>query len=247
MEQTNRVLLEEGLRAFGLEPAAASCDAIARHLAMVADWNERINLTAITAEREMVIKHALDSAAGLKVVPIKPGMKVLDVGTGAGFPGVTWKCLVPGIDLVLLESLQKRCKFLEAVGAEVIEPLTSKKEGYRVFWSRAEDGGQSAEHRERYDVVTARAVADLRVLSEYCLPFVKVGGEFLALKGPGVGEEVEGAKRAIELLGGKLEEMVQIELPEGAGARSLVRIRKVKSTPKAYPRKAGTPAKSPLS
>lgn len=246
MEQANRALLEEGLKAFGLEPGAASCDAIARHLAMVADWNERINLTAITQEREMVIKHALDSAAALKAVSVSAGMKVLDVGTGAGFPGVTWKCLVPGIHLTLLESLQKRCKFLEAVGVEVIEPLTGKKEGYRVLWSRAEDAGQSAEHRERYDLVTARAVADLRVLTEYCLPFVKVGGEFLALKGPGVAEEVEGARRAIELLGGKIESLAEIELPEGAGARSLVRIRKVKPTAKTYPRKAGTPAKSPL-
>lgn len=246
MEQANRMLLEEGLTAFGLEPAAASCDAIARHLAMVADWNERINLTAITTEREMVIKHALDSAAGLKVVSLSAGMKVLDVGTGAGFPGVTWKCIVPGITLTLLESLQKRCKFLEAVGEEVIEPLTGKTDGYRVLWSRAEDAGQSAEHRERYDLVTARAVADLRVLTEYCLPFVKVGGDFLALKGPGVAGEVEGARRAIELLGGQLENVVEVELPEGAGARSLVRIRKVRPTPKTYPRKAGTPSKTPL-
>lgn len=246
MEQANRALLEEGLRAFGLKPTAASCDAIARHLAMVADWNERINLTAITQEREMVIKHALDSAAGLKVVPLSAGMKVLDVGTGAGFPGIVWKCMEPGIDVTLLESLQKRCKFLEAVGAEVVEPLAGKKDGYQVLWSRAEDAGQSADHRERYDLVTARAVADLRVLAEYCLPFVKVGGVFLALKGPGVWGEVEGAKRAIDLLGGKLEDVVEIELPEGAGARSLVQIRKVKATARTYPRKAGTPAKSPL-
>ncbi|MFZ5816197.1 MAG: 16S rRNA (guanine(527)-N(7))-methyltransferase RsmG [Bacillota bacterium] len=246
MEPANRKLLEEGLRAFGLAPTEASVEAVIKHLSLVAEWNERINLTAITAEREMVIKHALDSAAGLQVIQKQSGLKMLDVGTGAGFPGVTWKCLMPEIDLVLLESLQKRCRFLEVVGQEVIEPLTGGAGGYQIIWSRAEDAGQSPLHRERYDVVTARAVAELRILAEYCLPFVKVGGEFLAMKGPGVGEEIAHAKRALNLLGGEVEEAVEVELPEGAGVRSLIRIRKVMATPKSYPRRAGTPAKSPL-
>lgn len=246
MEAANRALLEEGLRSFGLEPSGPSCEAIGQHLAMVAEWNERMNLTAITAEREMVIKHALDAASALQLVSLAPGMKVLDVGTGAGFPGVTWKCLVPGIDLVLLESLQKRCTFLEAVGAEVIAPLSKGEGGYHVLWSRAEDAGRTAPHREGYDLVTARAVAELRVLAEYCLPFVRVGGHFLAMKGPGVVEEIATAERALLVLGGQVEEVREIQLAEGAGARSLVVVRKVRNTPKAYPRKAGTPAKSPL-
>lgn len=246
MEQANRALLEEGLRTFGLEPSSASSEAVIRHLAMVADWNARVNLTAITGERDMVIKHALDSAAGLTVIKLTAGMNVIDVGTGAGFPGVVWKCLIPGIQLVLLESLQKRCRFLEAVGADVIEPLTGSREGYRVVWSRAEDAGQCNEHREGYDVVTARAVAELRILAEYCLPLVRVGGDFLVMKGPGVGEEVQAAKRAIELLGGQVEAVEEIQLPEGAGSRSLVRIRKGRPTPGGYPRKAGVPAKTPL-
>lgn len=246
MEQVNRTLLEEGLRDFGVEPTPASCEAVIRHLEMVVDWNEHMNLTAITAEREMVIKHVLDSAAALKAASLSAGMRVLDVGTGAGFPGVTWKCLLPEIDLTLLESLQKRCKFLEAVGEEVIAPLDGRPEGFHVLWSRAEDAGKSPEHRERYDLVTARAVAELRVLAEYCLPFVKVGGTFLVLKGPGVREEVKAAQRAIDLLGGQVEVVEEVELPEEAGIRSLMRIRKVKATPKGYPRKAGMPAKSPL-
>ena len=246
MEQANRTLLEEGLRSYGLEPTPASSEAVIKHLAMVADWNERVNLTAITGERDMVIKHALDSAAGFAGVKLEAGMRVLDVGTGAGFPGVTWKCLLPKIDLVLLESLQKRCRFLEAVGKEVIQPLTGSVEGYRVVWSRAEEAGQVSEHREVYDVATARAVAELRVLAEYCLPFVRIGGYFLAMKGPGVHEEVEAAERAIGVLGGRVDAVLEVDLPEGAGSRSLVRIQKVKPVPKGYPRKAGIPSKIPL-
>ncbi|MFZ5823771.1 MAG: 16S rRNA (guanine(527)-N(7))-methyltransferase RsmG [Bacillota bacterium] len=246
MEQANRALLEEGLRAYGLDPTPASIEAVIKHLAMVADWNKRVNLTAITDEREMVIKHALDSAAGFTGAKLEAGMRVIDVGTGAGFPGITWKCLLPKTDLVVLESLQKRCRFLEVVGEEVIQPLAGGVEGYRVVWSRAEDAGQSSEHREVYDVATARAVAELRVLAEYCLPFVRIGGHFLAMKGPGVREEVEAAERAIEVLGGRVDAVLEVDLPEGAGARSLVRIQKVKPVPKGYPRKAGIPAKTPL-
>lgn len=246
MEQANRDLLEEGFRSFGLDPSPGSREAVIKHLEMVADWNQRVNLTAITGERDMVIKHALDSAAGLTAVKLRGDMRVLDVGTGAGFPGVTWKCLIPGIQLVLLESLQKRCRFLEAVGTEVIEPLGGGKAGYQVLWSRAEDAGLSSKHREVYDVVTARAVAELRILAEYCLPFVRVGGYFLAMKGPGVGAEVEAAGPAIRLLGGQVEAVEEVELPEGVGSRALVRVRKWKPTPPGFPRKAGVPGKTPL-
>jgi len=245
MEAANAELLRQGLRGFGLDCDEASIAAIVRHLKLVAEWNERVNLTAVTAEREMVLKHALDSASLLSVVPLEPGSRVLDVGTGAGFPGITLKCLVPGIDLVLLESLAKRCRFLEAAAAELL-PVLGNPMGLRVVWGRAEDVGQQEEFREKFDVVVARAVAELRVLSEYCLPFCRLGGEFVAMKGPSVREELGAARRAIEILGGEVVEVREIELPEGAGSRSLVRIRKGKKTPKTYPRKAGVPAKRPL-
>lgn len=246
MEQEHVALLESSLKAMAVAADERSVSAIVRHLEMVASWNERVNLTAITAEREMVLKHALDSALTLQAVQLTPAMKVLDVGTGAGFPGVTLKCLVPGIELVLLESLNKRCRFLEAVGEEVIRPAFGSEGDYRVVWGRAEDAGRDAPLREGFDVVVARAVADLRVLAEYCLPFVRVGGEFVALKGPGAEEEVAIAASAVGKLGGLIEALTEVDLPEGAGRRSLVRVRKVSPTPKAYPRKAGTPSKNPL-
>lgn len=246
MEQENVALLEAGLREFGIEPELGMVGAIARHLAMVADWNERVNLTAITQEREMVVKHAIDSITALGSIRVEPGMSILDVGTGAGFPGVVLKCVAPGARVVLLESLQKRCKFLEAVGEEVISRVGSKQGGYEVVWGRAEDKGQDPAFRERFDLVVARAVAEMRVLSEYCLPFVKVGGHFLAMKGPSAAEELTTAEKAIVTLGGKVEEVREITLPEEAGSRTLIRVKKVSVTPKAYPRKAGTPAKNPL-
>jgi len=246
VEPSNQALLTEGLRSFGFEPSPVVCESLIRHLAMVAEWNERMNLTAITDEREMVIKHVLDSAAGLTVVDVAAGTRVLDVGSGAGFPGVVWKCLRPEAEVVLLESLQKRCRFLEAVGEEVIRPLTGSDGGYRVLWARAEDAGHRKEEREQYDVVTARAVAAMRVLVEYCLPFVRVGGRFVALKGPDIEQEVSEATRAMDVLGGQLEAVQVVHLPEGAGTRSLVVIRKAKPTPAKYPRKAGVPAKNPI-
>lgn len=241
----HRGLLEEGLKALGVAAEPRGVEAVLRHLELVRDWNERMNLTAITEPREMVIKHALDAASGMAAVGLGPGQQVIDVGTGAGFPGVVWKCLEPGIDLTLVESLQKRCRFLEEVGESVVGPLAGRG-GYRVVWGRAEDVGRQPEHRERYDVVTARAVAELRVLAEYCLPFARVGGRFLAMKGPAVGDEIRAAEAAIAKLGGELEEVRELDLPEGGGRRSLVLIRKVKPTPAAYPRRAGVPAKSPL-
>lgn len=240
-----RGLLEEGLAGLGVVADPAGVDAVLRHLDLVREWNERMNLTAITDPREMVIKHALDAASGLAVAALAPGERVIDVGTGAGFPGVVWKCLRPGIQLTLLESLQKRCRFLEEVGQAVVRPLAGDG-GYQVVWGRAEDVGRLPEHRERYDLVTARAVAELRVLAEYCLPFSRVGGRFLALKGPSVEEEIRAAGAAVEKLGGRLEEVRELELPGGGGRRSLVLIRKERPTPKAYPRRPGVPAKSPL-
>lgn len=246
MSEGGLALLREGLQHFGVDASEGSLSAVMQHLAMVADWNQRINLTAITEERDMVLKHAVDSATLLSITEVRPGMKLADIGTGAGFPGVTVKCLVPGVEVTLVESLQKRCKFLEAVGAEVISQLPGGQHGYEVVWARAEESGQKPQFREQFDVVVARAVAELRILGEYCLPLVRVGGEFVAMKGPGAEAEVSAAEKALQVLGGRLLEAREIELPHQVGRRTLVRIRKERATPGAYPRRAGTPEKTPL-
>lgn len=245
MEQANAALLKSGLTAFGASGSDEQVQRVGKHLAMVADWNQRINLTAIKGERDMVLKHAVDSASALSMVELQPGLRVLDVGTGAGFPGVTMKCLESGIELSLLESLQKRCKFLEAVGEEIF-PDQATRGIYQVVWGRAEEKGHDPAMREQFDLVVARAVAELRILAEYCLPFCKVGGHFLALKGPAAGEELERGAKAIATLGGELVEAREIQLPEDAGLRTLIKIAKRKATPKTYPRKPGTPEKNPL-
>lgn len=246
MEQANLALLEQGLRQFGMAPSGAALTAIVRHLEMVAQWNQSVNLTAIKGERDMVIKHAVDSASALMVINLKPGDRVIDVGTGAGFPGVTLKSLVPEIDIVLLESLGKRCKFLEAVAGAVLPVLGQSPDSYRVVWSRAEDAGTNPQFREQFDVVVARAVAELRVLSEYCLPLCRVGGEFLAMKGPAAQAEIADAAGALLVLGGEVAEVREVHLPEDAGSRTLIRIKKVRPTARTYPRKAGLPSKKPL-
>jgi 16S rRNA (guanine527-N7)-methyltransferase len=246
MEEASITVLAEGLRTYGLEPSVEQYQAVVKHLEMVAEWNERINLTRITDEREMVVKHVLDSATAFSMVNLAPGAKVADVGTGAGFPGVTWKCLAPGIDLTLMDSTGKRCKFLEEVGNEVVLPLTGSLDGYSVAWGRAEDLGHKVEYRGQFDVVSARAVAELRVLVELCLPLCKKGGTFLAFKGPNVQEELEAASLAIFTLGGVVEEVKEFMLPDDAGSRTLIRIRKERVTPRAFPRQAGTPARKPL-
>lgn len=244
MRNESLQLLAQGLQGYGLNAEEASVQAMGRHLDMVADWNKRVNLTAITDEEGMVIKHALDSATALLACRLQAGMRVLDVGTGAGFPGVTLKLLVPGISLVLLDSLQKRCRFLEAVRDEVVSPRGGGTT--EVVWGRAEELGQQKAYREQFDLVTARAVAELRVLAEYCLPFVRVGGQFLAMKGPGAQEEVEGSARALRLLGAQVKEVRAVSLPEGSGERTLILMEKIGKTPIEYPRKAGTPERKPL-
>ena len=245
MEEQNREMLAAGLRHYGVEPTPRLIEALSKHLAMVVEWNERINLTAITNEREMVLKHVIDSASALALVRLGHGTSLLDVGTGAGFPGVVLKCIQPATRVVLLESLNKRCTFLQAVGEEIVRNLEPQG-GYEVLWGRAEDSGRNPQYRGRFDVVVARAVAELRVLAEYCLPFCRVGGVFLAMKGPAAVEEISAAERAVTTLGGVIAETREVHLPEEAGTRTLILIKKVKATPGAYPRKAGTPSKSPL-
>jgi len=202
--------------------------------------NKSVNLTAIRQPDEVITKHFLDSLCVFKTEIVKPGMRVLDVGTGGGFPGIPMKIADPSLQIDLLDSLKKRLIFLE----EVIEE--NQWMDISTLHGRAEDFAKKTEYREQYDLVVSRAVARLAILLEYCLPYVKVGGVFLALKGPLLDEEVQEAKKALTVLGGKVEKVVEIAIPYTELSHRILVIRKVKHTPKQYPRQAGKPRKEPI-
>ena len=210
-----------------------------RYFEMLIETNKVMNLTAITDPEEVAVKHVIDS---LLVYDQKvfPGKSLADVGTGAGFPGIPLKIYCPSLKVVLLDSLSKRLRFLENCISELC------LEDISCVHLRAEDAGRNKAHREQYDIVTARAVARLAVLAEYCLPLVKVGGSFLALKGSKYKEEVEEASKAFVLLGGEIKSAVEVRLPGLDDGRAIVRIVKKRPTPANYPRKAGLPEKQPL-
>lgn len=202
------------------------------------EWNKNINLTAITEEKEIIQKHFIDSLTIIKY--LKNNDKIIDVGTGAGFPGIPLKISNETLDITLLDSLNKRILFLN----NVIEKL--KLNNIRTIHSRVEDAAINLEHREKYDIATSRAVAQLNVLLEYLLPLVKVGGKCICMKGGNIEEELKNSKKALEILGGKVEKIESFELPDSDIKRNIIIIKKVSHTPKIYPRKAGTPSKKPL-
>ncbi len=207
---------------------------------MLIDWNEKINLTAITEEREAALKHFVDCICAFECGKIADGASVIDVGTGAGFPGLPLKIYNPTLKVTLMDSLNKRINFLNEVIAEL------GLSGVTTIHSRAEELGKNKAHREKYDVCVSRAVANLATLSELCLPFVKVGGYFVSMKGPKAEEELKTAAKAIELCGGKVED-VQCYAIEGTDYdHNLVVIKKVSPTPPRFPRNAPKPAKEPL-
>lgn len=211
-----------------------------RYDALLVDWNERMNLTAITEPRDVAVKHMVDSLTAYDAALFSDAPTVIDVGTGAGFPGIPLKIFDPSIRLTLMDSLAKRLAFLEAV----VEDLGLT--GVTCVHARAEDAAHEPQRRERYDIAVSRAVARLPVLLEYTLPFVKKGGHLIALKGRTAEEEATDAKRALKLLGGRLETIRPVTLPGLSDKRAVLTITKIAPTPKAYPRKAGTPAKKPL-
>ena len=211
-----------------------------RYDALLIDWNERMNLTAITEPRDVAVKHMVDSLTAYDAALFSGAPTVIDVGTGAGFPGIPLKIFDPSIRLTLMDSLAKRLAFLEAV----VEDLGLT--GVTCVHARAEDAAHEPQRRERYDIAVSRAVARLPVLLEYTLPFVKKGGHLIALKGRTAEEEATDAKRALKLLGGRLETIRPVTLPGLSDKRAVLTITKIAPTPKAYPRKAGTPAKKPL-
>lgn len=236
MIQTNelkRLLAEQGIET--TEEQLLQFD---RYAELLVEWNERMNLTAITEPDEIMRKHFLDSAMLLSYVSLPKNAAMIDVGTGAGFPSVPCAILRPDLNLTLLDSLNKRITFLSALCSALNIPV-------ECVHARAEEGGRIPAMREQFDLATARAVAHLRELSEYCLPFVKVGGLFAALKGPDLEEELSEAKSAIRLLGGKIEQVEEYNL-DGVGKRTLVLIRKISQTSSKYPRMAAKIKKQKL-
>ncbi len=208
------------------------------YMELLLEWNKVINLTAITDPEEIIKKHFIDSLTIIK--RLKETSSIIDVGSGAGFPGIPIKIFFPRTNVILLDSLNKRIKFLN----EVIEKLNLK--GIKAVHGRAEDFGRNKEYREKFDVATARAVAPLQVLIEYLMPFVKVGGSCLCMKGSNSEEEIKNSENAINMLGGNLIKTEEFIIPKTDIKRRVVEIKKIKETEKKYPRKAGVPSKTPL-
>lgn len=213
-------------------------DQLYRYMKLLQQWNEKINLTAITDEEGVLTKHFIDSLTILK--EIQDGSKVIDIGTGAGFPGIPLAIVNSSLNITLVDSLKKRITFLQEVIKE------TGLNNVEVMHGRAEELAKQKERREKYDFATSRAVAKLNILVEYLLPFVKINGKVLAMKGPKIEEEYNQSKKAIEVLGGKLERICELTLPKTDIVRNIVILKKEKETPKIYPRKAGTPTKSPI-
>lgn len=204
---------------------------------LLKEWNEKINLTAIVEDNEIAIKHFIDSLTVIQYIP--EDSCIIDVGTGAGFPGIPIKIVKENVNVTLLDSLNKRINFLDEIISKCDLNKTATVHG------RAEDYGNNVAYREKYDIAIARAVANLATLAEFCLPFVKVGGAFIAMKGSSI-DEIDEAQKAIEILGGKIEKIDKFILPETGIERNIIVIRKINKTPTQYPRRAGTPANKPI-
>ncbi len=232
-------LLEQYLNKIGIPYDDDMLLKFEKYYDLLLTWNSRINLTSITDRSEVIIKHFIDSAQILRFIDLK-GKSVIDVGTGAGFPGIPVKILCPECKVVLLDSLNKRVSFLD----EVIRSLNLSD--ISVICGRAEDYGHDNLYRESFDIGVSRAVASLDTLSEYCLPFVNIDGCFISYKGINISEENQKAEKALSILGGRIDKVEQFVIPGNDIGRSLIFIKKDSHTPDKYPRRAGTPLKKPL-
>ncbi len=224
----NREIFTKGLSALGLKADTETISKFARYSEILKEYNEKVNLTAITDDDGIAVKHFLDSLLPLKYIEVRGS--AADIGTGAGFPGIPIKLMRPDIKLTLIDSLNKRVNFLKAVSDEL-------DLGAECVHGRAEELARK-EYREKFDLALSRAVANMTALSEYCLPFVKVGGKFIALKSKDADAEIESARPAIGTLGGRISEIITAPLPESDIVRKIVVVEKIKPTPKAFPRSA---------
>ena len=224
----------------GLEFTELQYEQFIKYMRLLQEWNEKINLTAITEDEEVIKKHFIDCIKSFKSEPIRKAKAIIDVGTGAGFPGLPIAIMNQNVKVTLLDSLNKRINFLK----EVIRSL--QLENIEAIHGRAEEFCKLKQKRENYDIVSSRAVAKLNVLLEYMLPFVKIGGKCICMKSSAIDEELNEAQKAIEILGGRIEKVDTILLENTNIERKIVIIEKIKSTPEKYPRKAGTPVKEPI-
>ncbi|WP_046180642.1 16S rRNA (guanine(527)-N(7))-methyltransferase RsmG [Domibacillus tundrae] len=224
----------------GIELTEQQLNQFNRYFELLVEWNEKMNLTAITDREDVYMKHFYDSLTAAVYTDLTKPLRICDVGAGAGFPSIPLKIAFPNLNVTIIDSLNKRITFLNHLACEL------KLDHVQFVHGRAEEMGQKPEHRGQYDLVTARAVARMSVLSELCLPFAKIGGAFVAMKAASAADEMETAAEAIKILGGKTEDVFSFRLPIENSERTIIVVRKEKETPKKYPRKAGTPNKTPI-
>lgn len=231
---------ENQLKELDIELTETQKQQFNKYYELLTEWNKVMNLTGITEYDEVNEKHFVDSLAIVKAVDMNGVSSVIDIGTGAGFPGIPLKIAFPQLHVVLLDSLNKRIKFLDAVIEELgLEDIIT-------LHGRAEDYARKEEYREKFDLCVSRAVANLATLSEYCIPYIRVGGMFISYKSGNIEDELNASKKAVNVLGGSLEDTVKFQLPGTEIGRSFVKVKKNKNTAKKYPRKAGLPGKEPI-
>ena len=230
--------IKEYMNKINIEISDKQIEKFFDYMNLLLEWNEKINLTAITEPEDIILKHFVDCATILKY--IKDEDKIIDIGTGAGFPGIPLKILNEKLDITLMDSLNKRINFLN----EIINKLDLKN--IVAIHARAEELARNKEYREKFDIATSRAVANLSTLSEYMLPMTKINGQSICMKGPDIEEEIENGKKAVKILGGEIKKVEKLELPESKDKRTIIQIIKTKNTPNKYPRKAGKPSKEPI-